>query len=154
MYTRHTAHAHCPGCSRVLSTAKKNKKRINLFEYKFGIRLPAGFEPARKSIFWSQAAKCDKHPLFGSVINIAEFGGFAYSAAGSCKRHAIPSSDERALNAFLSALVWLRPNDKNGTRPRSEIMAAKARGPCRRQIRPNRPHWRPCSTLTPTAEHH
>jgi hypothetical protein len=33
-------------------------------------------------------------------------------------------------------------------------MAAKARGPCRCQIRPNRPHWRPCSTLAPTAEHH
>ena len=34
-------------------------------------------------------------------------------------------------------------------------MAAKAsaRGPCRCQIRPNRLHRRPCSTLTPTAGH-
>ena len=47
-----------PRCSRVLSTAKK--KRSNLFEYKSGIRPPAGFEPASKSIFWSQATKCDK----------------------------------------------------------------------------------------------
>ena len=68
---------------------------------KSGIRLLRDSNPPANGYFGrklrsviTQHAKCDN----------TEFGGFAYSAAGSCERHAIPSSDERALNAFSYAL--------------------------------------------------